>query len=43
MSTVDDPEIQEVATFIQAADPAGTRFARVFRETIDQLYDGQVT
>ncbi len=43
MSTVDDPEVQEVATFIQAADPAGTRFARVFRETIDQLYDGQRT
>ncbi|AZQ77087.1 restriction endonuclease [Flaviflexus ciconiae] len=38
-----DEEVQEVASFILSQDPDGKRMARVFRDTFDQLYDGQRT
>jgi hypothetical protein len=38
-----DEEIQKVAEEIHALDPSGARTARVLRDTIDQLYDGQRT
>lgn len=38
-----DPALDEVATFLASLDPNGRRFGRVFRETFDQLYDGQRT
>lgn len=40
---VPDPELSSVARRILRLDPDGSRFARVFRETFDQLYDGQRT
>ncbi len=36
-----DPEIETVASAVLALDPTGIRTARVIRETMDQLYDGQ--
>lgn len=39
----DDPALLEVAAFLKQEDRSGQRFGRVFRETIDQLYDGQRT
>lgn len=38
-----DLELEEVVSAIIGMDPSGERFARVFRETFDQLYDGQRT
>lgn len=38
-----DLELQAVADALASLDPIGVRFARVFRETFDQLYDGQRT
>jgi hypothetical protein len=38
-----DPELEAVAAAIQVLDPEGLRTARVLRDTIDQLYDGQRT
>lgn len=38
-----DPARDMVVTAFLAADPTGLRAARVFRETFDQLYDGQHT
>jgi len=38
-----DSELATVAAEVLRADPSGERFARVFRETFDQLYDGQRT
>jgi hypothetical protein len=38
-----DSELQIVANAIRALDPDGKRTAKVLRETIDQLYDGQRT
>lgn len=38
-----DSALLEVAAFLKQKDPSGERFARVFRDTIDQLYDGQRT
>ncbi len=38
-----DSELQIVANAIRALDPDGNRTAKVLRETIDQLYDGQRT
>lgn len=38
-----DHQIPEVAQFLKQEDRTGERFAKVFRETIDQLYDGQRT
>lgn len=38
-----DIELQAVEAELLLADTDGTRFARVFRETFDQLYDGQRT
>lgn len=38
-----DAERDEVAAALSSADPGGKRAARVFRETFDQLYDGQHT
>ena len=38
-----DPDLSDVVTAIQTADPDGVRSARVFRETFDQLYDGEHT
>lgn len=42
-SQSDDAALLKVAAFLKEEDPNGERFARVFRETIDQLYDGQRT
>lgn len=42
-ATVTDPVVAEIAATLHAADPAGERFASVFRATFDQLYDGQHT
>ncbi|MFD6273518.1 NaeI family type II restriction endonuclease [Nocardia asteroides] len=38
-----DPEIELVKQEIYRMDPAGTKFAGVIRDTLDQLYDGQRT
>lgn len=38
-----DTDLDEVVESILKLDPQGIRFARVFRETFDQLYDGQRT
>lgn len=38
-----DRKLAEVAARIISLDPEGTRAARVFRSTFDQLYDGQRT
>ncbi|MFD9319628.1 NaeI family type II restriction endonuclease [Streptomyces sp. NPDC060053] len=38
-----DPELDKVYGHIKALDPTGRRFARVLRETIDQLLNGEVT
>jgi hypothetical protein len=38
-----DLELDSVVRFMQAADPKGRRTARVLRQTLDQLYDGQRT
>ncbi len=42
-AAVPDREINAVAAALRALDPGGTRTARVLRETLDQLYDGQRT
>jgi len=39
----DDPELMLVRQHLLALDPEGARFARVLRETIDQLLDGEHT
>jgi hypothetical protein len=39
----DDIELFRVATILRLLDPNGQRFARIVRETYDQLYDGQRT
>lgn len=41
--TLNDPEIDRVVRHLQNLDPSGERFGNVFRETFDQLYDGQRT
>ena len=38
-----DGEIAEVAEQLRRLDPDGSRMAKVFRSTFDQLYDGQHT
>lgn len=38
-----DPGVQDVVDALTALDPDGSRMARVFRATFDQLYDGQHT
>ncbi|MFD8422342.1 NaeI family type II restriction endonuclease [Streptomyces sp. NPDC059668] len=38
-----DPELDRVYDRIKAQDPTGRRFARVLRDTIDQLLNGEVT
>ncbi|MGW3912344.1 NaeI family type II restriction endonuclease [Streptomyces sp. NPDC005070] len=38
-----DPELDAVYGHIRALDPTGQRFARVLRDTIDQLLNGEVT
>lgn len=38
-----DPELDEVYEHVKALDPTGRRFARVLRDTIDQLLNGEVT
>lgn len=38
-----DPESNAVASALRALDPDGLRTARVLRDTLDQLYDGQRT
>jgi hypothetical protein len=38
-----DPARDAMVDAFQAADPDGSRAARIFRETFDQLYDGQHT
>ena len=39
----DDPELQAVRNHLTALDPSGRRFAKVLRNTIDQLLDGENT
>lgn len=43
LGLADDSELSAVVATLLALDNAGQRFARVFRETFDQLYDGQRT
>lgn len=38
-----DPALSRAWSELVALDPLGARFAQVFRETFDQLYDGQRT
>ena len=38
-----DPELDRVINELLRLDPDGSRIARVLRETLDQLYDGQRT
>lgn len=38
-----DPELEAVVAELLQTDPTGERFAEVFRQTFDQLYDGQRT
>jgi Restriction endonuclease NaeI len=38
-----DEEILAVAAWLKSKDPDGSRVARVLRDTLDQLYDGQRT
>ena len=38
-----DSELERVVATLTRIDPSGERFARVFRSTFDQLYDGQRT
>lgn len=38
-----DPGLDAVFDWFRLSDPDGSRMARVFRETFDQLYDGQRT
>ncbi|PRB76094.1 restriction endonuclease [Arthrobacter sp. MYb214] len=38
-----DSALEEVIGWIVEQDPSGSRMAKVFRETFDQLYDGQRT
>lgn len=42
-SPSEDNELHEVAASMQKLDPDGNRAAKVFRQTFDQLYDGQRT
>ncbi len=42
-AVVEDVELEEVVRTLRDLDPDGLRFASVFRETFDQLYDGQRT
>ncbi|MGP5152168.1 NaeI family type II restriction endonuclease [Glutamicibacter ardleyensis] len=42
LSPIDSP-LEEVLEWINRQDPTGDRMAGVFRETFDQLYDGQRT
>src|SRR4051812_28821571 len=39
----EDAELERVSARLLALDPTGERMARVFRDTFDQLYDGQRT
>ncbi|MFF0395354.1 NaeI family type II restriction endonuclease [Streptomyces sp. NPDC005248] len=39
----DDPELMLVHQHLMRVDPAGARFARVLRDTIDQLLNGEAT
>lgn len=39
----EDPELERVYEHVKALDPAGRRFGRVLRDTIDQLLNGEVT
>lgn len=39
----EDHELQAVAAALRTLDPTGSRTARVLRDTLDQLYDGQRT
>lgn len=39
----DDPQFWEIIDTISQADPDGSRASRVFRDTFDQLYDGEHT
>ena len=38
-----DPDVEAVANAVQALDPKGVKIARILRDTMDQLYDGQHT
>ncbi|WP_432245738.1 NaeI family type II restriction endonuclease [Arthrobacter sp. G.S.26] len=42
-SAVADPAVAAVAAELRRFDPDGSRMAKVFRSTFDQLYDGQHT
>lgn len=43
IETSEDEEVAKVAARLHELDPTGQFFARVIRDTIDQLYDGQRT
>jgi len=40
---LDDPQLWDIIDAITRADPDGDRASRVFRDTFDQLYDGEHT
>src|ERR1017187_6617592 len=39
----DDPELSAVEAELHRLDPTGAQVARVLRDTLDQIYDGQRT
>ncbi len=39
----DDPELEAVEAELHMLDPTGAQVARVLRDTLDQIYDGQHT
>jgi hypothetical protein len=39
----DDPELEAVEAELRMLDPTGAQVARVLRDTLDQIYDGQHT
>lgn len=43
LNHIQDPDLSDVVAALQTADPDGLRSARIFRETFDQLYDGEHT
>jgi hypothetical protein len=43
LGTSEDNELQAVAAALHTLDPTGSRTAKVLRDTLDQLYDGQRT
>lgn len=42
-AVLEDAAVPEVVSWLRVQDPHGERMAKVFRETFDQIYDGQRT